>query len=655
MSLSTIQRGVSVYRQWKTRLAQAVDELDAWLAHDASVTPETATRIRRIREQIRGDRLTLAVVAADHSDAVPLVNALFSASRERPLLPIGATLRLGCPITFSWDERRNTSYLRLLPKEANAEDPALAASGNDHVRGKEHPLTGASAEEQGASLLEILDLQTSDQVVDSEPGATGPRHAAAIATTAQPTPPALRRVLVSLAHPLLQQGLTIALVPAPDGRDHDVTHGAEILARAQAIVLVLPAEGTDMPADVAGRQHWASTLAAGRAQETLVVTDVDGAAERTVHSARSTAATSAGSWQTLSATLGLAPEQVFPVAIQRALRAGLDGDQARLRSSALPGLDRTLATLLLQAKQRDVVAALEGQIGALIKERRSRIAAEITRSQTQLQDLEALHAKSQQASGRLVEQTRRQREEYLRAVLRFQEEREQLLTATQRCRELLARENIDRLVVQAHQRMVRSWTTRGLGLAMKDLFDRLRQRMQGVADESERLRKLVRSMYSEFREDYNFALSLPKVFVPTRYHVELELLYQEVETFRHSRGMVLTEQAGVIERLHEQMVSRARVLFDQLSMSLDPWIRDSLQPIADAIHEHQATMEQRLTSLERLERSSQGLEERIEAQRASRIELIRRLTALRNIQNTLFQLPLAQDPFAPPRLVAELG
>ncbi len=47
-----------------------------------------------------------------------------------------------------------------------------------------------------------------------------------------------------------------------------------------------------------------------------------------------------------------------------------------------------------------------------------------------------------------------------------------------------------------------------------------------------------------------------------KYGVEIELLYQKVEVLRRSPCMALSGQGMVSRRFHQQMVSRAQVLFD---------------------------------------------------------------------------------------------
>jgi len=188
---------------------------------------------------------------------------------------------------------------------------------------------------------------------------------------------------------------------------------------------------------------------------------------------------------------------------------------------------------------------------------------------------------------------------------------------------------------------------------MKRLFDDLRRTMETVSTESERIRKTVRFTYQRFEEEFGFNVAPPKVFVPMKFRVEMELLRQEVDAFRKSPGMALAEQGVVIRRFHQQLVNRARILFDQLRRDFDGWIRDSLQPLAGQIQEHKRMMEKRLENLQRIGRSKDSLQSRIEDMQKQYVELAKQLTALRNIHNAVHYNPLLDEQRAgKPHLVA---
>jgi DNA repair ATPase RecN len=290
-----------------------------------------------------------------------------------------------------------------------------------------------------------------------------------------------------------------------------------------------------------------------------------------------------------------------------------------------------------------LLSALESSIGQLLERNRARVSAQINEVKAQLQELEQLREKSDDVIQHLLEKTRQEQELYLKGVRQFQASREELILETRLSRQALAPETIDALIERAHRDMLHSWTTHGMSGAMRGLFDELRRTAQTVASESERIRKIVRLTYQRFGQELGFALTPPKVFVPMKFRVEIELLFQEVEGFRKSAVMALSDQTLVVKRFHEQMVSRARILFDQLRATFDAWVRDALQPLATQIQEHKQMMEKRLENLQRIGRSKDSLQSRIDEMQKQYVELAKQLTALRNIHNALHYDPLADE------------
>jgi hypothetical protein len=341
--------------------------------------------------------------------------------------------------------------------------------------------------------------------------------------------------------------------------------------------------------------------------------------------------------------LGLDPEGVLPVSAQKGQTARARKDDALLRRSGLPELERQLAQRLLAAKQARLVDSVDAQVGRELAGNRARVGARVQRFQAEIEDLEALLEKSKQATDRLLERTRREQELYLKAVEQFQRSRERLLAETRLCRQTLEAESIEAMIGGARQRLRRCWTSVGLARAMRSLFEQMRGTMQTVSSESERLRRLVRQIYQTYRDEYGFDVATPKVFIPMKYSVETELLLQEVETYRRSPAMVLATPGRVIRRFEQEIVSRARVLFEQLRIACVGWIREALEPLAQEIDLHKAAMEKRLESLRKIEHAKDDLQTRIDQLSRQHLIHAQELTTLRNIHNALHQDPLGEQ------------
>jgi DNA repair ATPase RecN len=192
--------------------------------------------------------------------------------------------------------------------------------------------------------------------------------------------------------------------------------------------------------------------------------------------------------------------------------------------------------------------------------------------------------------------------------------------------------------------------------AMKLLFDELRRAMQGATSQSESARKLVRAIYQRFQNELGFVSTQPQPFSTMKYRVELELLYKESESYRNNPMLALSEQTFVVKKFFRIMVARARDIFSTLNQAQDDWLGQVLTPLVSQIQEHKDMMEKRLINLQKIGRSKNTLQVRIEDLESQYAELARQLTALRNLFNSIHLSRPDSDSERPrPRLVVAGG
>jgi len=644
MQTPIMQQRLAAYRQWKIRVSRAVLELESWLETEGQATAEVRERVRHTLLSLDKDRLTIAFVAEFSRGKTELINAIFFADYGRRLLPSSAGRTTMCPTELLWDEERNEAYLRLLPIETRAQDIPLAKLKTDARQWVHYPLHVQDAEQMSSTLNEIQQSKTVSMAEATRLGlSTFGLTPDAHPSGSQVEIPKWRHAVISFPHQLLKQGLVILDTPGLNALGSEPELTLNMLPAAQAILFVLAADTGVTRSDLEMWQHHLKGFQTGRQRGIIVALNkIDvlwdelqevPAREAAIEKQRSSTAE----------TLGIPIEVVFPVSAQKALLAKIRGDDSLLRLSTLTALESHLSRKMLESKHQLLQAALETDVGQLLERNRARVSSQINEIKAQLQELEQLREKSDDVIQHLLEKTRQEQELYLKGVRQFQASREELILETRLSRQALAPETIDALIEKAHRDMLHSWTTQGLSKGMRSLFDELRRTAQAINGESERIRKIVRTTYQRFGEDLGFALTPPKVFVPMKFRVEIELLVQEVEAFRKSPGMALSDQALVIKRFHEQMVSRARILFEQLRATFDAWVRDALQPLANQIQDHKQMMEKRLENLQRIGRSKDNLQGRIDELQKQYVELAKQLTALRNIYNALHYDPLADD------------
>jgi hypothetical protein len=650
MQTPILQQRLSAYRQWKTRVARAVLELQNWLEAEGQATPDSRERIRHTLTALDKDRLTVAFVAEFSRGKTELINAIFFADYRRRLLPSAAGRTTMCPTELLWDDARNEAYLRLLPIETRAQDIPIAQLKTDPKQWVHYPLLVQDPAQMSATLNEVLQTKRVSMGEAARLGLSSFDHTPDVREVEIPK---WRHAIISFPHPLLKQGLVILDTPGLNALGSEPELTLSMLPAAQALLFVLAADSGVTRSDLEMWQHHLKGFQSGRQRGIVVVLNKIDVLWDELDGAEANAAAVEKQCIGTAETLGVGRDLVFPVSAQKGLLAKIRNDEGLLTRSALPVLERQLSTRMLESKHQVLLDTLEADVGRLIEQNHARITTRINHVKAQLTELEELREKSDDVISHLLEKTRQEQELYLRGVQQFQASREELLGETRLCRQLLEREHVEGLVAKAHREMVNSWTTRGLARAMRDLFEELRKTMQTISAESERIRKLVRLTYQRFEEELGFSVVPPKVFVPMKFRVEIDLLLQEVEAFRKSPLTALSEQGTVIKRFHQQMVSRARILFEQLRTTFDGWLRDALVPLAGQIQEHKQMMEKRLENLQRIGRSKDGAEDRIDDMQKQRVELAKQLTALRNIHNALHYDPIVdEERSGKPHLVA---
>lgn len=642
------------YQQWKARVGRAIEELEDWLESHRRATPRAREQIRQAVASLKQDRLTVAFVADRSRGKSDLINAIFFSELGGRLLPASAGRAAACPTELLWDDERNEAYLRLLPIETRAQDAPIAELKTKPKHWVHYPLNVQVPEQMTGTLKEILQTKavslaeaTRLGLSSGIPASDGPSAVEGIEI------PKWRHAIVSFPHPLLKQGLVVLDTPGGNALGTEPELSMAMLPSAQAVLFVLSADAGVTRSDLEIWQRHLKGFQSGRQRATLVALNTVDTLWEDPSNPASSDSMIAALRRDAAQALGIGVDSVFPISAQKALVGKIRKDDALLSQSGLLALERQLATRMLETKHRMLTDAIDETVGRVLDSNRARVGSRIARIKTQLAELEHLRDKSQEVIAQLLEKTRREQERYLRAVQQFQQSREELLVQTRPCRRILEREHIQSFVERAQQDLVHSWTTMALSRAMKGLFDALRRTMQTVATESERIRKLVRETYQVFREDFELDLTPPKVFLPMKHRVEIELLYQEVEAFRHSPSVIFASRGMVVRRFSQRMVSRAEVLFDQLRTDYDGWIRETLQPLAEEIQAHKSLMEKRLENLQRIGRSKDALQKRIDDMQAQYVAFAQELTALRNIHNALHYDPLTElDAPHRPRLVS---
>jgi hypothetical protein len=638
MASSNFKQSFQAYAQWRTQISRTVNEYRAWLETQGLFTTEIGVRIANAMAGLEEDRLTIAVVAEVSRGKTELINAIFFADYGKRLLPSAAGRTTMCPTELMWDAEQNEAYVRLLPIETRGLDETIS-----ELKKKKHSslwikyaLNVDSSDQIESVLREIIQIK---QVTIPEASRLGlySNELQSTSTVNGHTVeiPRWRHALISFPHPLLKQGLVLLDTPGLNALGSEPELTLSTLPSAQLVLFVLSADTGVTRSDMDMWQHHIKGFHNNR-QRGLVVAlnkiDTLWDELKFPHEIRKIIANQ----KALTAkTLGIVGEVIFPVSAQKALVAKIKNDPRLLEESALLSLETYLSQDVLSMRQQIMLDTVERDVGQLIEDNRNLIAQQISNVKKQLSELESLRDKSEDVIQQLLEKTRSEQAQYLEVIDRFHTNRASMQQEVSKLKELLDIKQIDTLIDATYNEIVSSWTTRGITWAMKTLFDELRQIMQAIVTNAEQIRKTVRNIYQGLQAELGLSNVQPPKFSTMKYRVDLELLYQEADAFRRSPTLTVTTQTVIAKRFYSILASKGREIFQQVALGIDEWLNHALEPLVQQIQEHKDMMEKRLVNLQKIGRSKNTLQTKIEDLEGQYVDLARQLTTLRNMYNSI--------------------
>ncbi len=654
MPISSLETQLKAYREWKTVLTRTIDDYRAWMERHRLLTRDSDRRIRQCRKALNDDRINIAFVAEFSRGKTELINAIFFADYGRRLLPSTAGRTTMCPTEMFYDHEAGEAYIQLLPIETRLQDKSLDEWKEEPEAWVHHTLDTDSADQVETKLREVV--QTRQVSLDEalrlglyDPG-DNPHHSN---PPDRVEIPKWRHARISFPHPLLKRGISILDTPGLNALGSEPELTLSTLPSAQAILFVLATDTGVTHSDLEIWQNHIKGSGHRRHQGRMVVMNKMDALWDDLQAREKIEQEIERQCMETAAILGVKRNVVFPISAQKGLLAKIRGDDTLLQRSGLPALEQYLSHDILNSRKeiiQDTISAeiaymLENTIGIVSSKRRS--------LQSQLTELEGLSGKSQEVIEHLIEESRQEKKAYREDINSFNASRKILNKQADRLLHTLDLERLEQKIETAHREMSGNWTTRGLRNSMRQLFDELRRNMQQVVDESEQARKLIRGIYRRFQSEHGFSIIQPKMFSIMRYRVELEMLYQEAEIFRNSPVMAATEKRFVIKRFFNVMVARARMIFTAAQQEVSDWLRSVLDPLALQVQQHRQQLTDRLEDLQKISRSRNTLQARVDELKKQERAIAHQLVLLRNMYSSLNQQQaLAEGQRPRPRLVS---
>lgn len=614
LAANAFSKKLGDYKHWRDELIDVISEYQTWIEQQGLATGEDDLRIYEVIESLKTDALTVAMVGEFSRGKTELINAIFFSDYKQRLLPSDAGRTTMCPTELSWTEKFPAS-IRLLPIETRLNNVTIGELKRQPGHWTALPLDLGNSKQMVETFQEItknkvVSVREAEELGLYDP--TRPDASMALTPEGKVQVPVWRHAIINYPHPLLQQGLVLLDTPGLNALGAEPELTLNMIPAAHAVLFVLAADTGVTKSDLdVWSNHVCVARNDGNHTRLAVLNKIDTLWDE-LRGPEAVAMTLARQVQETAKALGVTSAQIFPVSAQKGLLGKIKNDVGLIARSGLPTLEIKLSTDLIAAKQQLLRDKIAHDVGSIIETTGAMVDARLQAVTVQLEEMHALSGKSQSAIQELLQRMRQEKAAYDRTLASFQTTRVVLNDQVKMLLDNLSIGAFDDLMNNARRDMKDAWTTHGLRIGMKTLFDGALDAMEKANKQSQQIRALVQAIYTKFHTDHGLSRINPPPFSLFNHRAKLQKLYDRAESFRNSPLMVMTEQHFVVKRFFITLVSRVRDTFTECNAGANAWSKAIMAPIMAQVREHKIMMDHRLENLKKVHENLDNLKGRIE-------------------------------------------
>ena len=608
---TTLSRDLDSLADWRRNLDRRIEHFSTLLADQDVLDAEAASLASTLRQRLASDRLVLAFVAEFSRGKSELINALFFADTGRRVLPATPGRTTMCPVELAWDSQESP-LLSLLPISTRRGGQPVSALRERTELWQHHVLPIGDPQ----ALARVLEEVTRTQRVsmadarelglwnDEHPEDNPPRD-----ENDQVEIPAWRHALINYPHPLLKRGLVVVDTPGLNaiGAEPELTLG--LLPSAHAIVFLLAADTGVTRSDLS---IWRDHLGDRSLERFVVLNKIDILNDPLLEPAQVQAQVRQ-QCLSVSDTLGVQPQRVFPISAREALVSRLGGEAADgvTGDGGLPALEQALATELLP--QRSAVIGRMVEDGVLVLQQRAlrRLTDRRRQVTEQLLDLRGLRGKS---SAKLQLMSRR----FETDAATFEECMPRLsalrVVQARQLRELLHHLSSDRVrteIARMQSDSEASFFKLGAGKAFTQLGVRLRDMLGEAAKGIDELDQMLAASHRQLNADFGFSLAAAPKPMMDGYRRELQRIESSYSRYFGITKLWRLSEPGFLSQFLQVLLSRLRVVFESAAVEIELWSKTATSQMESQLRERRRSLQHRREAFTRIQAAEGELEQRI--------------------------------------------
>jgi predicted GTPase len=641
------------YGAWRDALAGSIAQLRQWLAQAQLLENDAARRLDVALDRLGEDKLVIAFVAEFSRGKSELINAIFFADYGKRILPSSAGRTTMCPTELMYDESL-PPCIRALPIETRARLGSTTDFKKATAEWRVFPVNTQSADgmlQAFKMVSETVRVSVDEARMYGLYDPDDPDQALALDAQGLVEISKWRHAVINFPHPLLKQGLVILDTPGLNAIGTEPELTLSLVPSSHAVLFVLAADTGVTKSDLEVWRHIVGDSGSNN-NHIAVLNKIDGLWDALKTEAEIESEVDK-QIRTVSRTLDLNPDRVFPVSAQKGLVAKVTGDARLLTHSRLPTLEAALVDLLVPAKSRIVREQTMAAVDRVGLEVRAALSARERGLIEQLYELRSLQGKNQSSIERMLLRAQSESREFEDNVRKIVAARVVLAKLSEQVYEHLRIDALRKQVLDARERMRKVRLSPQFNSVVKDYFAGLRELLRGANSKLLEVEKMVVGVQRRFAEDLGWSLQPPMAFSLDTYLADLERAEAAYRGHFGTLAVLTRDKWSLIERFFDTVVSKSREVFAAAERDTEAWIRSLLPPIEVQVREQRAQLKKRAESVQRIRDAQESLDDRIGVLEDALEDAQARLAELKHHSTRVQQLaarePRASDVTDAPR------
>ena len=613
MSDTKLSQEFEAYATWRKTLIDSISDYRSWLNEQELNDSQIDTRITALLDRLHEDKLNVAFVAEFSRGKSELINAIFFADYGQRLLPSSAGRTTMCPTELMYDASKVTS-IQLLPIETRESD----ATTTEYKRyPEEWKVVPFDVNNNDSMVNAFKEVSSTKRVTPEEAekfGLFDPNSsddALSLNKDGSIDIPCWRYALINFPHPLLEKGLVILDTPGLNAIGTEPELTLNMLPNAHAVLFILAADTGVTKSEIDVWRQYISGTRWKQKGRMAVLNKIDGLWDALKNETEINKEINK-QVKTSAELLGLEPNQIFPASAQKGLLAKINGDEALLKESRLPILEKALSEELIPSKKEIVRDNTTSEIEDLIANTQMILDSRSAGILEQLEELKGLRGKNEDVVEHMMNKVKVDKENFEKGLQRFQALRSVFSQQTNKLFTLLGMEALKKELHSTRESMVKAKLTSGMRQAMDDFFAHTKTNLVSSDAQIDEIKKMMDVMYDKFSKEHGLRKSDPPAFSTLRYQKEISKLERAYkEQFNTKWNMITNEKMTLTTKFFETLASRVIHVFEVANRDVENWLKAVIAPMESQVREHQLQLRRRLESIKRIYKATDTLEDRI--------------------------------------------